>query len=203
MKKIILSTMMYFVAVASIAQSINGRVIDEQTQPMAFANVVLLNRSDSTFITGEVTKADGTFYIATDRKDGLLKVSSVGYETRYLDARQGNVSDIVMLSNIQELGEVEVNERTENELKAIYDRTFGRGGDRNLTEENLYSSNFRIVADVVRALDRAAGYQWSFGSHSGSPVGLYVTGACAEQFNTVKDNAEIAPLIAKLAGYKK
>ena len=100
-------------------------------------------------------------------------------------------------------GEVEVNQRTEGELKEIYDRTFGKGGDRNLTEENLYSSNFQIVADVVRALDRAAGYQWSFGSHSGSPVGLYVTGACAEQFNTVKDNAEIAPLIAKLAGYKK
>ena len=100
-------------------------------------------------------------------------------------------------------GEVEVNQRTEAELKEIYDRTFGKGGDRNLTEENLYSSNFRIVADVVRALDRAAGYQWSFGSHSGSPVGLYVTGACAEEFNTVKDNAEIAPLIAKLAGYKK
>ena len=100
-------------------------------------------------------------------------------------------------------GEVEVNERTENELKGIYDRTFGKGGDRNLTEENLYSSNFRIVADVVRSLDRAAGYQWSFGSHSGSPVGLYVTGAGAERFNTVKDNAEIAPLIAELAGYKK
>ena len=100
-------------------------------------------------------------------------------------------------------GEVEVNERTENELKEIYDRTFGKGGNRNLTEENLYSSNFRIVADVVRALDRAAGYQWSFGSHSGSPVGLYVTGAGADRFNTVKDNAEIAPLIAELAGYKK
>ena len=100
-------------------------------------------------------------------------------------------------------GEVEVSERTEAELKGIYDRTFGKGGDRNLSEENLYSSNFRIVADVVRALDRAAGYQWSFGSHSGSPVVLYATGAGADRFNAVKDNAEIAPLIAKLAGYKK
>ena len=100
-------------------------------------------------------------------------------------------------------GDVQVSERVEKDLKAIYDQTFGKGGDRNLTEENLYSSNFRIVADVVRALDRAAGYQWSFGSHSGSPVGLYVTGACAEEFNTVRDNAEIAPLIAKLAGYTK
>ena len=100
-------------------------------------------------------------------------------------------------------GDVQVSERVEKDLKDIYDQTFGKGGDRNLSEENLYSSNFQIVADVVRALDRAAGYQWSFGSHSGSPVGLYVTGACAEEFNTVKDNAQIAPLIAKLAGYTK
>ena len=100
-------------------------------------------------------------------------------------------------------GDVEVSERVEQELMDVYDRTFGKGGDRNLSEENLYSVNYRLVADMIRALDRAAGYQWSFGSHSGSPVGLYVTGACAEQFGTVKDNAEIAPLIAKLAGYKR
>ena len=100
-------------------------------------------------------------------------------------------------------GDVQVSERVEKELKDVYDRTFGKGGDRSLSESNLYSVNFQIVADVVRALDRAAGYQWSFGSHSGSPVGLYVTGACAEEFNTVRDNAEIAPLIAKLAGYTK
>ena len=105
--------------------------------------------------------------------------------------------------NLGMWGDVEVSERVENELKAVYDRTFGKGGDRNLSEENLYSVNYRLVADVVRALDRAAGYQWSFGSHSGSPVGLFVTGACAEQFNSVKDNTEIAPLIAKLAGYAK
>ena len=105
--------------------------------------------------------------------------------------------------NLGMWGEVEVSERVENELKAVYDRTFGKGGDRNLSEENLYSVNYRLVADVVRALDRAAGYQWSFGSHSGSPLGLYVTGACAEEFNSVRDNTEIAPLIAKLAGYAK
>ncbi len=100
-------------------------------------------------------------------------------------------------------GDVEVNEKTETELKDVYDRTFGKGGDRELSESNLYSVNYRLVADMIRALDRAAGYQWSFGSHSGSPVGLYVTGACAKAFNSVRDNTEIAPLIAELAGYKR
>ena len=98
-------------------------------------------------------------------------------------------------------GVAEVSERMEQQLKEVYDRTFGRGGDRNLSETNLYSENYRLVAEMVRSVDRIAGYQWSFGSHSGSPVGLYVIGACAEEFSIVRDNAEIAPLIARLAGY--
>ena len=56
MKRIVLVSMMCLVAIASTAQSISGRVIDEQSQPMPFANVVLVNRADSAFIAGAVTK---------------------------------------------------------------------------------------------------------------------------------------------------
>ena len=108
MKRLILFSMMCLVAIASTAQSISGRVTDEQTQPMPFANVVFLNRSDSAFIAGAVTKDDGTFSIATERNDGLLKVSSVGYIIRYIDARQGNVGNIQMQPDTQTLGEVVV-----------------------------------------------------------------------------------------------
>ena len=99
---------MCLVAIASTAQSISGRVIDEQAQPMPFANVVLLSCSDSAYIAGAVTKDDGSFSIATDKQDGLLKVSSVGYIIRYIDARQGNVGDIQMQPDTQMLGEVVV-----------------------------------------------------------------------------------------------
>ena len=96
MKRLILFSMMCLVMIASTAQDISGRVIDEQAQPMPFANVVLVNRADSAFIAGAVTKDDGTFSINTDKQDGLLKVSSIGYITKYIDARQGNVGDIQM-----------------------------------------------------------------------------------------------------------
>ena len=99
---------MCLVAIASTAQSISGRVTDEQAQPMPFANVVLLSCSDSAYIAGAVTKDDGSFSIATDKQDGLLKVSSVGYIIRYIDARQGNVGDIQMQPDTQMLGEVVV-----------------------------------------------------------------------------------------------
>ena len=108
MKRLILFSMMCLVAIASTAQSISGRVIDEQAQPMPFANVVLLSCSDSAYIAGAVTKDDGSFSIATDKQDGLLKVSSVGYIIRYIDARQGNVGDIQMQPDAQMLGEVVV-----------------------------------------------------------------------------------------------
>ena len=106
---IIITALLALVAMTGQAQEIAGRVIDEQSQPMPFVNVVLLNRSDSAFVAGAVTKDDGTFSISTDNKqDGLLKVSSVGYIIRYIDAQQGNVGDIQMQPDTQKLGEVTV-----------------------------------------------------------------------------------------------
>ena len=63
MKRIVLVSMMCLVAIASTAQGICGRVIDEQAQPMPFANVVLVSRADSAFIAG----VDGRAMWATSR----------------------------------------------------------------------------------------------------------------------------------------
>lgn len=112
MRKSILIILGLLAVVMAKAQTISGRVIDEQAQPMAFANVVLLSRSDSAFVQGVVTKDDGTFSIQTDRQDGLLRVSSVGYIARYMDARQGSVGDIQMGPDTQMLSEVVVKGHT-------------------------------------------------------------------------------------------
>ena len=100
-------------------------------------------------------------------------------------------------------GAVEVSERQEAALKKTYDDTFGVGGDRENNVANLYAVNTRLVAEAVDVLNRNAGLQWSHGAHTGSPVGLYVKGKCEEAFIPVEDNAQIAPLIATLAGYKR
>lgn len=99
---------MCLVAMAAKAQSVSGRILDEQSQPMTFTNVVLLNRADSAFIAGSVTGDDGTFTIVTDCTDCLLKVSSVGYVTKFVDARQGSVGDIQMQAETHTVGEVVV-----------------------------------------------------------------------------------------------
>lgn len=98
-------------------------------------------------------------------------------------------------------GEVEVDRRTEQELKATYDRSYGKKDAQEERVVNLYSSNSMLVQQAIGYLNKTAGYGWSYGSHSGSPVGLYVKGEAAEAFLQARDNTDIAPIIAKVAGY--
>ena len=107
-RRYLLLLAMLATATLASAQNITGRIIDEQSLSMPFVNVVLVNRADSAFVAGAMTKEDGTFCISTDKQDGLLKVSSIGYITMYVDARQGNVGDIQMQPDTQTLGEVVV-----------------------------------------------------------------------------------------------
>lgn len=62
-----------------------GKVVDENGEPVAYANVVALSKADSTVVAGVTTNEDGSFKIVTDGKDHLLMVSMIGYKTQYLN----------------------------------------------------------------------------------------------------------------------
>ena len=79
-----------------------GRIVDTRHQPVDFANVALLNVSDSSLITGGVTNENGQFVIPCEAKKAIVKVSCVGYNTFY------NVY------GIGEIGVITLNEATVN-----------------------------------------------------------------------------------------
>ena len=108
MRKLLLIPTLCLMAIAIQAQNINGRIIDEIAQPLPFANVVLLSLPDSTFVQGAISDADGWFSIPTEKTHGLLKVSSIGYVTKFVDCQGGNMGNISLLTDRQMLGEVEV-----------------------------------------------------------------------------------------------
>ena len=61
-----------------------GTVLDENQQPLDYANVLLLNALDSTFLKGEITNEDGTFVINNINEGKVfLQVTMVGYEPYY------------------------------------------------------------------------------------------------------------------------
>ncbi len=63
--------------VVSKAQTIKGRIIDELSQPIPFANIVMLSLNDSAFVQGTISNGDGNFSIETDKKEGILKIIAV------------------------------------------------------------------------------------------------------------------------------
>lgn len=94
---------------------------------------------------------------------------------------------------------IEVSEAQEAHFRDLYHRAFVL----NETEmvEALYSVSNRIVSDAITYADRQAGYIWTHGGHTGSPVGLYVKGAGAVEFNACTDNTMISQIIKRLAKY--
>ena len=68
-----------------------GTVIDEQGQPVAYANIALLSPQDSTLITGGVSNESGLFVIPCEQETVLARISYVGYKTIY---RQCNTKEI-------------------------------------------------------------------------------------------------------------
>ena len=109
MNKRTLITFLCFSAITPMmAQDIKGKIVDEKGEPLAFANVVLLNRQDSAFVKGVVSGEDGHFAINSACNNGIIKVTSVGYKTAWKDCTGENAGMIKMVADSKMLGEVVV-----------------------------------------------------------------------------------------------
>ena len=59
------------------AQTVSGKLVDEQNQPLPYANVVLLSLPDSAFVNGTISGEDGT-NIAKPDSENSCRVSGLG-----------------------------------------------------------------------------------------------------------------------------
>ena len=75
---------------------LTGTIIDENRQPVPYANVYLLHPSDSTVIGGGVSNEAGVFVIPYEQHTILARISYVGYKTVYKLCDQPEVGTIKM-----------------------------------------------------------------------------------------------------------
>ena len=90
------------------AETFTGRVVDETQAPVSFANVVLLNSSDSAFVAGTTTDTDGQFSLTGNTAKPIIKISYLGYKTLVLDAASSDLGTIMLEPETTMLGEVVV-----------------------------------------------------------------------------------------------
>ena len=101
---------------------IRGMVMNEKNEPMPYCNVLLLT-SDSTFVNGCVTKADGSFLMMGEEdRPYLIKASYIGYitTTQALEARNliQLLPDALALEEVTVTAERPLIEPSANGLKA-------------------------------------------------------------------------------------
>ena len=88
-----------------------GTIIDEQGQPVAYANIALLSPQDSALITGGVSNERGLFVIPCEQQPVLARISFVGYKTEFvlLDSRNARSirlkPETIMLNGVKVAGD--------------------------------------------------------------------------------------------------
>ena len=73
---------------------LTGTIIDEQGLPVAYANIAVLNPTDSTLLGGGVSNESGYFAIPYEQSIILARISYVGYKTIYRLCNQPDMGAI-------------------------------------------------------------------------------------------------------------
>lgn len=93
----------------TLAQTITGKLLDTDSNPVSYANVVLLNKSDSLFLQGTISNELGEFRLeASETRNKLLKISCIGYQTMHTTASLNQPLSLTLLPDNQTLEEVVV-----------------------------------------------------------------------------------------------
>ena len=100
--------MMIALSAGAKAPDVNGKVVDENGDPMPYVNVVMLSMPDSTYVQGGITDEQGVFNLSSLQNGGLVKISYIGYQTLFFNSSTGDLGTITLLPEATLLGEVVV-----------------------------------------------------------------------------------------------
>lgn len=127
---------------------LTGTVVDENRQPVAFANIAILNPADSTLISGGVSNEAGQFVVPYEQHKILARITFIGYKTVYRLCTQEHLDTIQLQRDSYVLKGVEV----KGEIPQ-YKMTHG-GIDANVAGTLL--SNMGSALNVLSELPRVS-----------------------------------------------
>ena len=120
---------------------LTGTIIDENRQPVPYANVYLLHPSDSTVIGGGVSNEAGVFVIPYEEPIVLARISYVGYKTTYRLCNKEQVGTIqIMPETLTINGVIVTGERPKVQLQ---------GNSRVMNVEGTVMERMGTAEDVL------------------------------------------------------
>ncbi|MFK7951125.1 MAG: TonB-dependent receptor [Saprospiraceae bacterium] len=153
MKTIVFTILSIFTYQFAVAQyNVTGNLEDQKGENLGFANVLLLNATDSTFVVGATTDSNGKFILSTSQSgDFLLSVSMIGFTTYYSESfnlNSENMSKSFLKIILQE-GGIELDAVTITAEKPLFERKIDR------TVINLENRVITAGATALEVLERS------------------------------------------------
>ena len=164
------------------AQSLKGKVVDENNEPLAYANV-MLQKADSTYLSGTMTDTLGMFILTPDPAASMLHVSFIGYETYLAPVKGTDFGTIKMSPDTEMLGKAIV--------KGYLPKTVIKGDAFVTPVENSVLAEAGSAGDVLKKLPgvvtKDGGYEVI---GKGTPI-IYING------RLLRDNSELEQLSSR------
>lgn len=145
MKVILLFLLFYIPFFCSFGQIITGKVIDKNQEPMEFASVMLLNKTDSSLVNFVTSKASGEFELK-DFKSGnyLVQITYLGYESYWQSIEVSNEPILLGIISLK---------LSTKELKSLVVSDYGSPMEFGKDTVTYNASAFKSkVGDVVEDL---------------------------------------------------
>ena len=130
---------------------------------------------------------------------GFTKIVN-GLRAKYKNQVSWEVIKQALKENFGFWDSVQLNEKQEARLKAVYDKTFSNQPVE--LEKTLYNQDEPIASEAKRIINQIAKVGWTSGGHSAGFVPVYAIGANAELFQGRLNNTEIPVKIAEAAGFQ-
>lgn len=111
LRKVISGVALLFIAYYCPAQSFKGLLINNETRPIEYANIVVYE-NDSVFLAGSMSDTLGKFSIAINRpvklENIVIKISHISYVDHQLKPLSYELDTIILQTDATQLGEVVV-----------------------------------------------------------------------------------------------
>lgn len=128
------------------SRKFSGHIADEKGEPVIYANIQLLNPTDSTFITGGVSNENGDFVIPCTAQRVVARFTCVGYRTEMLATAVRKAGNITMHPQTYTINGVVV--------KASAPKYKMTQGGMNINVENSLLSMAGTAGNVLAQLPR-------------------------------------------------
>lgn len=163
-------------------QNLRGKVVDENDEPLAYANV-MLQKADSAYLSGAMTDTLGMFTMPAHPDGKMLHVSFIGYESYHAPINGTDFGTIRMIPDTEMLGKAVV--------KGYLPKTVIKGDAFVTPVENSILAEAGSADDVLKKLpgvvSKDGGYEVI---GKGTPI-IYING------RLLRDSSELEQLSSR------